>query len=155
MCATSFENVNLIIISLSLTDWANLSNDLLFCGLLLEHNAKNCLIRGAISGHTKVGLSAVSSFSTHRVLQNCCGNFPEMLLIRYMSLRAGGSERIFHIAFVTSLTFQSLELIPAFRDPYTICRLQLPILASFGSSFSSLDAMNFLSTNPVCIRAIH
>ena len=34
MCATSFKNIILIIISLSLIDWANLSNDLMFFGLL-------------------------------------------------------------------------------------------------------------------------
>ena len=53
MCKTSFKNVNLVIICLSLTDWANLSNDLLFFGLLLGHNAKKCLIRATISGKTR------------------------------------------------------------------------------------------------------
>ena len=86
MCATSLKNVNLIIISLSLTDWANLSNDLLFFGLLLGHNAKKCLVRATISGQTKITFSALSSFSTHHVPENRCDNFPEMLLLRYVPL---------------------------------------------------------------------
>ena len=101
MCKTSFKNVNLVIIYLSLTDWANLSNDLLFFGLLLGHNAKKCLIRATISGQTKIAFSSVSSFSTHRVPQNLCGNLTEMLLFRYMSPQAGESERIFLISFMT------------------------------------------------------
>ena len=133
------KNVNLIIVCLSLIHWANLSNDLLFFGLLLGHNAKKCLIRATLCGQTKIVFSAVSSFLTHRVPQNRWGNFPEMLLFRYMSLRAGESETIFHIAFMTSLTFQSLALTPAFRGPDTICKLQLPISASFSSSFFPLQ----------------
>ena len=101
MCKTSFKNVNLVIICLSLTDWANLSNDLLFFGLLLGHNAKKCLIRATTSGKTKIAFSAVSSFPTHYVPQNLCGNFTEMLLFRYMSPQAGESERIFLISFMT------------------------------------------------------
>ena len=124
MCATSLKNVNLIIIFLSLTDWANLSNDLLFFGFLFGDNAMKCLIMATISGQVKIAFSAVSSFSTHCVPQKRCGNFPEMLLFRSMSIRAGKSERIFHIAFLTSLTFKSLALTPAFRDPDTICKLQ-------------------------------
>ena len=145
MCATSLKNVNLIIVSLSLTDSANLSNGMLFFGLLPEHNANMCFIRAAISGHSKSTFFAVSSFSTYHVPQNHCCNFLEMLLFRYMSLRAGEIE-IFHIAFTTSLTFQSLELTPAFTEPDKICKLQLPISARFGLSFSSIAAMNFLST---------
>ena len=75
----------LIIISLSLTDWANLPNDLLLFGLLLGHNAK-CLVRATISGQTKITFSALSSFSTHRVPENRCDNFPEMLLLMYVPL---------------------------------------------------------------------
>ena len=95
MCKTSSKNIDLI------TDWANLSNDLLFFGLLLGHNAKKCLIRATISGQTKIAFSSVSSFSTHRVPQNLCGNLTEMLLFRYMSPQAGESERIFLISFMT------------------------------------------------------
>ena len=62
-----------------------------------------------------------------------------------MSLQAGESERIFHIAFMTSSTSPSLALTPAFREPDTICKLQLPISTSFGSSLSSF-ASNFSST---------
>ena len=146
MCATSLKNVNLIIVSLSLTDSAISSNGMLFFRLLPEHNANMCFIRAAISGHSKSTFFAVSSFSTYHVPQNHCCNFLEMLLFRYMSLRAGEIERILHIAFTNSLTFQSLELTPAFREPDKIYKLQLPISASFGLSFSSIAAMNFLST---------
>ena len=66
----------LIIICLSLTDWANFSNDLLFFGLLLEHDAEKCLIRATISGQPKIAFSEVSSL-THRAPQNRCGNFQE------------------------------------------------------------------------------
>ena len=82
--------------------------------------------------------SALSSFSLHHVRQNCYSNFLKILLFRYMSLWAGESERIFYIAFMTSLTFQLLALTPAFRDPDTICKLPLSISASFGSSFFPL-----------------
>ena len=36
------------------------------------------------------------------------------------------------------INFPSLALTPAFRDPETICKLQLPISTSFGSSLSSI-----------------
>ena len=117
------------------------------CPLLIYlDTAKKCLIRATISGQTKITLSAVSLFSTHHVPQNYCGNFLEIFFFRYMSLRARESERIFDIAFMTSLTFQSFALTSLFRDPDTICKLQLPMSASFGSSFSSLAAMNFYGT---------
>ena len=127
-------------------DWANLPNDFLFFGLLLRHNGKKCLIRTTISGQTKIAFSPVSSFSTNRGPQNRCASFPETLLFTCMSIRAGESERIFHITFMTSRTFQSLALTPAFRGSGTICKLQLPISANFGSSFSSLNALNFSNT---------
>ena len=78
------KNVNLIIICLSLTNWVNFSNDLLFFALLLGQNIKSATIRATISGHTKIAFSAASSFSTHCVPQNRCGNFSGMLLFRYV-----------------------------------------------------------------------
>ena len=87
--ASSFKTSNLTIMKVLLWYWTNVSNDLLFFGLVLWEMKRKCLVKDCTLDQISMVQSATSSFSVHRVGQNFNGKSLFAFSLMYRSFLDG------------------------------------------------------------------
>ena len=118
---------------------------------ILFANESQYITTWTIFSHMWIPCAATGSSSTHLVLQKCRGKISQPVSLIWISLLAGDSSNIFHIACKTLLISQSVSIGPVCRAPCHTWAPELPMLINLENSFCSLLLEWTLSTSHTSI----